>query len=80
VADLTRRAFVKNSAGAAAGMTAIGALLAEQAQAHKGAGRSKPVIAYVSNPAKGHISLMSGKREVAIRDRKLAAQIVRAMR
>jgi hypothetical protein len=38
------------------------------------------VVAYVSNPRKGEISVMSGEREVTVRDRKLAASIVRAGR
>ena len=36
MSDLTRRGFVKNSAAATAGITVIGALLAEQADAHAG--------------------------------------------
>ncbi len=67
----TRRAFVSRSAGAALGATMIGALVAEQADAHT----SEPVVAYVHD---GHISIMTGEREVTVRDRKLAAQIVRA--
>jgi hypothetical protein len=74
---LTRRGFVTRSAGAAAGMTAIGALVAQQADAEAVAG-SEPVVAYVSNPGKGEISVMTGDREVTVRDPKLAARIVRA--
>jgi hypothetical protein len=80
VTDLTRRGFVKNSAGAAAGVTALGALLAEQADAHAGTTGSHPVIAYVRDPRKGEIALMAGEREVKVRDRKLAARIARAAR
>jgi anaerobic selenocysteine-containing dehydrogenase len=76
---LTRRGFVKNSAAAAAGMTAVGAIVAQQADAEVVAG-AEPVVAYVSNPRKGEISVMSGEREVTVRDRKLAASIVRAGR
>jgi hypothetical protein len=67
----TRRAFVKRSAGAAIGATMVGALLAGEAEAST----SEPVVAYVHD---GHISIMTGEREVTVRDRKLAAQIVRA--
>jgi hypothetical protein len=74
----TRRAFVKRSAGAAAGATVIGALIADQAGAQ--ALDSDPVVAYVSDPRRGEISLMIGEREVSVRDRNLAAQIVRAAR
>jgi hypothetical protein len=71
VSDQTRRAFVKRSAGAAAGATVLGALLAGEADAST----SEPVVAYVHD---GKISIMTGEREVTVRDRKLAAQIVRA--
>jgi hypothetical protein len=80
VTDLTRRRFVKNSAGSMAGMTAIGALVAEQAHADADLTGAEPVVAYVSDPAKGEISVMSGDREVIVRDRKLAAEIVRKSR
>jgi hypothetical protein len=67
----TRRAFVKRSASAAIGATVVGALLAGEADAST----SEPVVAYVHD---GHISIMTGEREVTVRDRKLAAQIIRA--
>ena len=78
MSDLTRRGFVKNSAGAAAGATAIGALLAQHADAAGLAGGSEPVIAFVRDPKKGEISLMAADREVTVRDPQLAARIVRA--
>jgi anaerobic selenocysteine-containing dehydrogenase len=77
MSGVTRRGFVKNSAAAAAGMTAIGALVAQQADADAVTG-SEPVVAYVSNPGKGEIAVMTGDREVTVRDPKLAARIVRA--
>jgi len=77
--DLTRRAFVKRSAATAAGMTAIGAIAAEAADAHSAAG-TEPVVAYVSDPSSGEISVMQGEREVKLRDRKLARDIARAAR
>jgi hypothetical protein len=75
----TRRGFVKNSAAAAAGMTVIGALVAEQAEAKLPA-HSGPVVAYVRDPRTGEISVMAGEREVKVRDRKLATSIARAAR
>jgi hypothetical protein len=83
--ELTRRAFVARSAGTAAGMTAIGALVTDQAQADGHAhpvadAHRHPVVAYVRDARKGEVSLMSGDREVTVRDRKLAAQITRAAR
>jgi anaerobic selenocysteine-containing dehydrogenase len=80
MSDLTRRGFVKTSAGAAAGMTAIGALVAGQAEADVSPAGSDPVIAYVKDPRSGEISVMSGDREVTVRDPKLATQIARAAR
>jgi hypothetical protein len=80
MSDLTRRAFVKSSAGAAAGMTAVGAIVAAQAEADEHAVGSEPVVAYVKDPRKGEISVMSGDREVSVHDRTLAARIARAAR
>ena len=83
MSDLTRRGFVTNSAAATAGITVLGALLAEQADA-KTDGASghgnKAVVAYVRDPRKGDISVLTGDREVHVRDRKLAAAIARAAR
>ncbi len=78
--DLTRRGFVKNSAGAAVGATAIGALLADEAEAHADPESSEPVVAYVRDPRKGEIAVMAADREVTVHDRKLAARIARAAR
>lgn len=80
MSDLTRRGFVKTSAGTAAAMTAIGAIVAQQAEAEGGATGSGPVVAYVKDARTGEISVMSGDREVSVRDPKLAARIVRAAR
>jgi anaerobic selenocysteine-containing dehydrogenase len=79
MSELTRRGFVKNSAGAAAGLTAIGALVSQQADAETVA-KAQPVVAYVNDSGKGEISVMTGDREVTVRDPKLAARIVRAAR
>jgi hypothetical protein len=38
------------------------------------------MVAYVSNPRKGEITVMTGHREVTVRSRKLAAEIARAGR
>jgi anaerobic selenocysteine-containing dehydrogenase len=80
MSDLTRRGFVKNSAAATAGMTVIGALLSEGAEAKAGEPGSKAVVAWVRDPRKGDISVMTGHREVHVRDRRLAAAIARAAR
>jgi hypothetical protein len=78
VTDLTRRGFVKGSAGAAAGLTVLSALLAEQADAHGDPG-ARPIIAYVRNPKRGEIAVMTADREVTIHDRKLAVRLARAV-
>jgi anaerobic selenocysteine-containing dehydrogenase len=77
--ELTRRGFVKNSAGAAVGMTAIGGLAvgASEAEAKTPVG-SEPVIAYVRDPSSGEVSLMHGEHEVSVHDPQLAARIARA--
>ena len=79
VKELTRLDFVKSSAGAAAGMTVFGALMAAQADADEGH-HGKPVVAYIRDPKKGEIAVMSGHREVVVHDRKLSAAITRALR
>jgi hypothetical protein len=78
VSDLTRLGFVKTSAGAAASITAVGALVASQADADEGPVTSESVVAYVKDPSNGEISVMSADREVTVHDRKLAAKIARA--
>ncbi|HEX4009340.1 MAG TPA: twin-arginine translocation signal domain-containing protein [Solirubrobacteraceae bacterium] len=80
MSDLTRRGFVKNSAAATAGITVLGALLSQQADADADASGSRAVVAYIRDPAKGEISVLSGDREVHIHDRLLAARIAGAVR
>jgi hypothetical protein len=81
MSDLTRRGFVTKSAGTAAGLTAVGALVTGQADADPDTPKgSEPVVAYVRNPSKGEISVMTGDREVTVHDPKLAARIERAAR
>jgi hypothetical protein len=78
VSDLTRKGFMKSTVGAAAGMTAIGALAASQAEADDMPVGTESVVAYVKDPSSGEIAVMSGDREVIVRDPKLAAKIARA--
>jgi hypothetical protein len=77
MSDTTRRGFVKSSAAAAAGVTVVGALIAEDADAHA-ASTSGPIVAYIREPRTGEISVMSGERQVKLHDRKIAARIARA--
>ncbi len=77
MSDFTRRDFVKTSAGAAVSITALGALGVGEADA-KRHGHSHPIVAWISDPRKGKITVMSGKREVTIHDRKLVAKLAHA--
>ena len=77
--DMTRAGFVKSSAAAVVGASAISAIAAAAAEADGHPG-NEPVVAYVKNPSKGEIAVMSGEREVVVRDRKLAARIARQVR
>jgi hypothetical protein len=77
MSDTTRLGFVKRSAATAAGMTVVGAIVAEEADA-KVARRSGPVVAYIHKPASGEIVVMHGNHQVKMRDRKLAARLARA--
>ena len=79
MSDTSRRAFVKNSAAAAAGMTVLGALVTGEADA-KVARKSGPVVAYIRKPGNGEIIVMHGKHQVKLHDRKLAARLARSTR
>ncbi len=80
--DVTRRSFVKTGAGAAAGLVTLGALGAADAEAkeHRHGHHPEPIVAWLGNPHDGRITVMSGKREVTIRDHKLAERLARAAR
>jgi hypothetical protein len=88
MSDLTRRGFVKSSAGAAAGLAAFGALEVGEAEAKRRTAHSQPhsnphshpIVAWIGNPRDGKITIMSGKHERTIRDRKLASQLARAVK
>jgi hypothetical protein len=81
MSDLTRRGFVTTSAGAAASITVLGALVTEMADAQEDTkAPHHPVVAYIKNPRSGEISVMSGDRTVKLHDRKLAARLARAAR
>jgi hypothetical protein len=80
--DVTRRSFVKSGAGAAAGLVALGTLGAAGAEAkeHRHGHHPEPIVAWLGDPHDGRITVMSGKREVTIRDHKLAERLARAAR
>jgi hypothetical protein len=78
--DVTRRGFVKTGAGAAAGLVAVGAFGAAEAEAkgHHYGHHSHPIVAWIGDPKDGRITVMSGKREVTIRDHRLVERLARA--
>jgi hypothetical protein len=71
---------MKSSAATVAGFTVIGSLTADRAEAATGHAGSEPVVAYLRHPGNGEITVMSGHREVTVRDKKLAARIAHAIR
>ena len=75
MSELTRRTFVRTSAGAAAGVATMGALGVTDADAKKRATHSHPVVAWLGDPKDGKITIMSGSREVTIHDHALAAKL-----
>jgi hypothetical protein len=77
MSELTRRGFVRSSAGAAAGIAAVGAFGVTDADGKKQATHSHPVIAWLGDPRDGTITIMSGDGEVTIHDHALAAKIAR---
>jgi hypothetical protein len=78
VSEITRLGFVKSSAKTVAGATALAVLVTSQSEADTTHVGTEPVVAYVKNPRNGEIAVMSGEREVTVRDRELAAKIAKA--
>jgi hypothetical protein len=78
MSDLTRRGFVRSSAGAAAGVTVMGAFGVGDADAKRKATHGHPVVAWLGDPRDGTITIMKGDREVTIHDHALAAKIANA--
>ena len=78
--DVTRRAFVKTSAGAAA-LAAAGTIGVADADADaKQHLHGHPIVAWIGDPRDGKITVMSGNKEVTIRDREVVRRIARAAR
>ena len=83
---VTRLSFIKASAGAAAGMAAVG-VPAAAAQAQEEAGvetepstatPEEPVTAYVRDPSRGEVTVLSGTGEKTYRDRALVRRMMAA--
>ena len=78
--DVTRRGFVRTSAGAAAGLAVAGVFDVSEADAKRDTARARPIVAWIGDPKDGTVTVMSGDREVVIRDHKLVARLARAAR
>lgn len=80
---LTRSAFIKSSAGVAAGAAAVSvpaALAGEGGVEVKPSAPNprEPVMAYVRDAERGEVTVMSGTSETTYRDRALARRLVAA--
>ena len=83
---LTRLSFLKASAAAAAGATAIGAPVAAALSAEKPGvatepstkNPSEPVMAYVRDAQRGEVTVMSGTGETTYRDPALVKRLLKA--
>lgn len=83
---VTRMSFLKVSAGAAAGAAAIGVPIAAAVSKDQqgvqvepaGATPREPVVAYVRDPARGEVTVISGTSEVTYRDRSLVKRLLGA--
>jgi hypothetical protein len=88
-AGMTRLAFIKASAGAAAGVAAINVPGAAAAARDEEAGVAtspstrtprEPVVAYVRSAKHGEVTIVSGTHETTYRDRALVRRLLRAAR
>jgi hypothetical protein len=82
---VTRLSFIKSSAGVAAGMAVVGVPAAAQAQEEAGvetapstATPQEPVTAYVRDPSRGEVTVLSGTGEKTYRDRALVRRMMAA--
>ena len=82
---VTRLSFIKSSAGAAAGMAVVGVPAAAQAQEENGVETEpstvtpqEPVTAYVRDPSRGEVTVLSGTGEKTYRDRALVRRMMAA--
>jgi DMSO/TMAO reductase YedYZ molybdopterin-dependent catalytic subunit len=81
----TRRRFLlaSGATAAAAGVAAVLPSTAEAATARAAKpvmapADAAPLVAHISNPATGEVSLLVGEREVVVHDRDLVGRLTRA--
>jgi hypothetical protein len=83
---VTRLSFIKASAGAAAGMAAVGAPAAVAKAQEEGGVETEPstptpqepVTAYVRDESRGEVTVLSGTGEKTYRDRALVRRLMAA--
>jgi hypothetical protein len=82
---VTRLSFIKTSAGAAAGMAAVGVPVAAARAEEKGIETQpstptppEPVTAYVRDARRGEVTVLSGSGEKTYRDRALVKRLMAA--
>jgi hypothetical protein len=84
---VTRLSFIKSSAGVAAGaaLLAVPGAVAHAAEEKSGVpvtpsapNPREPVVAYVRDPERGEVTVMSGTHEKTYRDRALAKRLMAA--
>ena len=82
---LSRRTFIKSSAGVAAGAAAVGVpatLLADEQQGvvtnPSSAAPKEPVMAYVRDAKRGEVTVLSGTGETTYRDPALVKRLLAA--
>ena len=90
--ELTRRGFVKVSAGAAVSASVLGAVAAPPAAAARAGGQGarsrgakkvaehNGVVAYLPDPHSDEVAVMHGEHTVIVHDRALAARLARHAR
>ena len=86
-AGMTRLSFIKASAGAAAGVAAVGVPVGAAASSKEEVGvptkpstptPPEPIVAYVRNAERGEVTVVSGTSEMTYRDRALARRLLKA--
>jgi hypothetical protein len=80
--DSSRRSFlIMSGAGAAAASVAVAVPAAAKSseEMFKIPSGAEPMVAHISDPASGVVSLLVGEREIIVRDRDLVGRITSAV-